>query len=496
MKKHTMLFILLLCSSTLFGQQENIQKLSSFINEVLKTAPQVPGLSVVVVQDDSIVFAGGFGWADIEKKIKATSETGFYIASTTKSFTALVAALLANQGKIDLKRSISTYAPFNRLKNKQVFENISILDLLTHQSGVSNDILSFKLAYAGDYSQQMINDLIDNYTTYNKEGKEFVYSNLGYYFFSVLLKEEFGLDWRELVRDQIFGPLKMSNTTAYMSVARQHDLAMPYIGILSQIPKPGYLMKEDDTMHAAGGIVSTASDIGCWLKFQLNEGRINGKQLYLSDVVRMTHLEQVKNKHNYSNIFDGKGYALGWRTGKFKSMPLIYHFGGYPGFFSHISFIPEKKIGVAIFVNHDLGNVPGNLIAEYAYDLYLGNSSSVKKHENEATKMLTELIKKKQEEVIEFDERLAQRKWQLTQPRKSYAGTYENTELGKIKVTVEQDQIMVSFGHTGCIATAMELPDAIRVELVPGEGIALKFIIKEQQVEAIKFKGITFSRSN
>jgi len=489
---YLILFLAFLNTYAVYAQGDKDKKLSAFIDKVLVVAPQLPGLSVVVVDGGHIRFAKGFGMADIDNKIKVSGETGFYIASATKPFTALLAAILAEKGKIDLNKPIIEYRPFKSFKDKTVFNNITVLDLLTHQSGADNSFLAFQLAYSGAYTRESILNLVEKHSKLNAGGKKFKYTNYGYNLFAILLKEELGLDWRDLLKEYIFVPLNMKNSTAYISEAEKKAMALPYIGFQSPKPEISYLLKTDATMHSAGGIISSAKDIGCWLMFELNSGRIDKKQVYPKETILKTQIPIVVTEHRYSKIFKGEGYGLGWRTGTFKNTPLVYHFGSFPGFFSHLSFLPQKKIGVGVLVNHDLGSVIGNLVAEYAYDLYLGDTASLITHEIFLNKELPELIKTAQLEEANQKEKFAKRPWKLTLPKSDYAGSYFNPDLGTITVQLINDQLKVLYGNTKVIATAFTEQDCIRIELVPGSGTVIQFIVSNQQVQEIKYSGMNF----
>jgi CubicO group peptidase (beta-lactamase class C family) len=493
MKKILAMLALLVPAVMAHGQDVKAQRLSLFADKVLKKIPQIAGISVVVVNADSVLFAKGFGWANFENKVQADAATGFYIASSTKPFTAFLAANLAAQGKIDLYKPITEYAPFKKFSNKTLFKDIRIFDLLTHQSGLDNPLLSISLAYSGHYTQKGVIDMVEKYTAANKEGKIFEYTNFGYYLFSIILKEELGLDWRDLLQQQIFEPLKMSNTSAYMSVAQKNQLAMPYNGILSATPERVLLFKTDATMHAAGGIVSSAADMGNWLMFQVNAGSAGNSQLYPKEMLLMTQKERVRNAHKFSAVFDGQGYGLGWRTGTFKNTPLVYHFGGYTGFFCHLSFLPEKKMGVAVFVNHDEGSIAGNLIAEYAYDLYMG-TPDLKKHEKYLNRKISKLIKKNQKSERKSIQQFAKRPWLLTLPKSSYAGSFANPELGTLTVAFEKEELVVTFGNMKAVATPLKATDGIRVELVPGSGSGIVFTVTNGRVEGFKYNGLSFTK--
>ena len=131
--------------------QDKSQQLEKFVNQTLEEIDIIPGLSVAVVMDAGIVFTKGFGLSNLETGEKATEKTNFYIASSTKAFNGLLATELAAEGRLDLNRDISTYKPFSEFENREVFEGVSVQDLLSHTSGIDNPYLSFLLAYIGPF---------------------------------------------------------------------------------------------------------------------------------------------------------------------------------------------------------------------------------------------------------------------------------------------------------------------------------------------------------
>lgn len=495
MKQGLILWCLLWINVIAYGQERKVDQLNTFVEEVLQRFPQVPGLNLVVVNQDSVLLAKGYGLADVEKRLRADANTSYYIASCTKSFTALLATILSEKGQLDFKKPLSTYAPFKNFKEKSHFDQVTVFDLLTHQSGLENEWLSIPLAYSGLYTRESILHLLEHYTVPKKTGKQFEYTNDGYYLLSILLQEEFGLDWREALREQVFAPLGMQHSSAYYSAVEPQQVAMPYLGILANHPERAYLNKTDATMHAAGGIMATAQDLGRWLMFQLNEGKIGGQQVYPAPWLQRTQQTYVANEHKYSAVFQGTGYGLGWRMGTFKQTPVVYHFGGYPGFFSHISFLPEKNLGVALVVNHDQGSVIGNLIAEYAYDLYLGDGAALKQHKEYLRKKLPQLIQSTQDAELKSQAKLAKREWLLSLPQAAYTGQYVHPELGTIVVKQQNNTLELTFGNMRSLATPYTLVESIRLELIPGSGTVVQFQVQNQQVSALKYRGMTFSKS-
>ncbi|HEU5186539.1 MAG TPA: serine hydrolase domain-containing protein, partial [Gemmatimonadaceae bacterium] len=112
-----------------------------------------PGMSIAVVRDTQVIYAKGFGWADVEARTPVTPQTIFYIASTTKSFTGLAAALLAEQGRLDLDAPLSRYLPTARLQTPLNPDSITLRSLLSHTHGIHGDgPIIFRTAYSGQHT--------------------------------------------------------------------------------------------------------------------------------------------------------------------------------------------------------------------------------------------------------------------------------------------------------------------------------------------------------
>src|SRR5687768_6753053 len=99
------------------NESELSTKLDAYIKTWMNRVPEVPGIAIVVVKDDKPVFLKAYGYADLESGKKADPNTLFYIASSTKSFTGLAAALL------DREKKILFNEPINRYMGNIVFKN-------------------------------------------------------------------------------------------------------------------------------------------------------------------------------------------------------------------------------------------------------------------------------------------------------------------------------------------------------------------------------------
>lgn len=479
-----------------FSQRKIKNDIDSFVKEALAKIPEVPGLTVTVVKDGKPFFVEAYGYADREKGLKSTTSTPFYIASTTKSFMGMATVILAEEGKIDLFVPLSTYKPFSGLKNKAVWDDITITDLLNHTSGISNGYLTYRDAYTGDKPIDVKVMLLEETTSKRGEGKTYQYDNLGYNILDILLELELGIDWRDLLDEKIFTPLNMKHTSAYISEAEKNNwgLAMPYMSTVEGESPRAYLMKDDGMMQAAGGLITSADDVANWLLFNLNDGKLKGKQVYPSSWVQQTH-KKISSHEEKGQIFNDNGYGLGWNTANFKSEDVIYHFGGYTGFFSHISFMPEQKIGVAVFANESyVGDNISNLIATYIYDLLIGQVTE--EGYEEGIDAVRNVVTRVHEAIAKDTKNREGRKWQLDLPMESYEGEYFNKLFGTIKVKVKDGAPEVSLGSLHCIATPFveSSRNAMRVALIPMRGGGLNFKLKDGKVYAANYQGQNFAR--
>jgi len=165
------------------------------IRKTLETFPDLPGIALVVIKDDKPIFVRAYGMADREAGIKADSDTLFYTGSSTKSFTALAAAMLDQEGKIKLSDPVTKYTPGIRFKN-EIPDKVSIQDLLTHTSGLRNGALINRLAFTGQIDQSEIDHVFADGTTFNDAAYgKYNYTNLGYNIYGLALHYHFLCKW-------------------------------------------------------------------------------------------------------------------------------------------------------------------------------------------------------------------------------------------------------------------------------------------------------------
>ena len=455
------------------------EKADAYMRRLMAAVPELPGVVWVVVKDDKPVWVKAYGWADHERHIKADENTLFYIASATKSFTAMAAALLDAQGKIRLDGRIGKYIPAITFKDRVPADKITVRNLLTHTSGLQNDALTFRMAYSGTVDSREMAQVVANATRYiDSNYLHYHYDNLGYNFYTVLLKEFMGMEWQQLVQQQILTPLGMRHSTAYLSQAKKQGrkIAAPYMLYGPDGLKRSPLEKTDNNLQSAGGLFLTANDAATWLLVNINKGKLNGRQVIPAPVMAACHQGYTVTQRDIAP-FTGKGsYGLGWQIGEYKGDPVHYHFGGFPGYRSHISFMPEQRIGVAVFVNESgLGGQIASLLATFAYDWWTGSD---KQFDSSYTRQLQDLVTRHEKNRQRYDQDYkarAARKLLLSQPLAAYAGKFVHPDYGTLEISVAGNALTVRIGLAHCVSTPYPANETIRVELIPGTGQPIQF---------------------
>ena len=208
----------LLSSGSLFAQGDPARDLTSTfdatIRKTLETIPEIPGIAFVVIKDDKPIFVKASGMADKEAGVKADADTLWYMGSTTKSFTALVAAMLDKEGKIKLDDPVTKYTSGIQFKTP-LPDKVTVRNLLTHTSGLNNGPLIHRTAFTGQIDKAEIARVFAEATTIDENifGK-YRYTNLGYNIYGLLLEKNLKLKWQDELQKRIFGPAKLDHSTA------------------------------------------------------------------------------------------------------------------------------------------------------------------------------------------------------------------------------------------------------------------------------------------
>lgn len=451
----------------------------------------VPGMGIVVVQGPEVIYQRGFGFADVAAQRPFTAATEFYIASTTKSFTGLAAALLAERGAWDLDAPLSRYLPGVALRPPLAADSISIRSLLAHTHGIANGgPLSMRLAYTGDLptSADRINALQQHRAA--SSGHAYAYGNIGYNVAAMAMDSLTHTPWQETLARELFTPLGMAHTSAYISRVPPEQMAQPYL-----IGSNGFTLlrlgKTDANMQSAGGLVTTLADMGTWLTVHINGGRLHGRQILPAHAVAETHRNQVPSPINSRGYFQQVGYGFGWQIVLLGDDTLLNHGGGFPGYATHMSFMPDRHAGVAVMANEsELGPPLVDLLAVAVYDVIRGRGTIAA----DSLATIKALFDERRAQVAADRARRAARPQVLPFPLDAYVGAFTNPNWGTLELALVEGKLLARMGVAQSDVEVFDgAKNQLRVELF-GSGDVVTVIMEGERAQALEVGGNRFAR--
>ena len=449
-----------------------------------------PGLGIVVVRDTQVVYLKGLGYADVEARRPFTPQTVFYVASTTKSFTGLAAAMLDLQGTFRLDAPLSRYLPGARLKPPRHADSITIRQLLSHSHGIAGGPVEMRLAYTGEYqgNQQLVSLLAEHDAL---PDQSYRYSNLGYNVAAMAMEKVTGESWKETLQRLIFTPLGMKSTSAFVSRFPAERLAMPYGSTPAGTARIRY-GKMDANMQSAGGLVTSLEDEARWLEAHLNDGRVDGRQVLPAAAIREAHRPQARYSRNARGV-SLVGYGLGWNIGLLNGRDTLFtHGGGFAGFSTSMSFAPAHRVGIVVMANTgDLGGALTELAAQAVYGILAGGAPM----SPDSLAVLRGMVARERENIEADRARRAARPQTTPLPLAAYAGRYESPLLGTLVLELNPEGKLEA--RAGVAWSAVEVFDGtrhqLRVELF-GSGSVLTMNVESDRVVGATLNGQTFRR--
>lgn len=318
-------------------------------------SPNTPGCAIGVVRNDSLIYAKGYGVANLEYDIPITPKTIFYLASVSKQFTGYAILLLAKEGKLNLTDQVRSHLPWIPDFKKI----ITIRHLLNHTSGIRDDLSMASFGGLGDgiVTQDLAIQYIKNSRALNYDtGEKYLYSNSNYVLLAEIVKERSGKSFKAFVDSALFKPLDMKHSffldepnklvknraASYYKTGNQFNNAPHEVFTLGD-----------------GGMFSNIEDLSKWVMNFYNP--------------KVGSAEDISKFGENGILNDGSKipYALGIVTNQYKGLKQYTHSGSLAGFRTNISVFPELKIAFIVLSNN--GTVNATAKSNQLADIFLKN---------------------------------------------------------------------------------------------------------------------------
>jgi len=467
--------------------------LAAFARRVVESG-LTPGMAVAVTVGDWVAYADGFGLADVSTGRHVTGDTPFYIASTTKSLTATAAALAASAGELEFAAPMVRYLPGARLPTGVPRERITVHDLAALTHGLSgNGPVVLRTAYTGEFTTDQLLDLLRYHEPTGDYGS-FNYNNLGYNLLGLVLEAVYHESWKDVVRRLVLDPIGMTSTSAYLSRIPPDRIAEPHEGTSDGWRRMA-LGKDDRNLHAAGGHFASARDLARYLAAHISGGIVDGERVLPAAPLLLTHRQQVTQDRTFGP-YHRHGWGYGWDLGTYAGDTLLHRFGGFAGYRSHMSFMPQRGVGVVVLVNGEgPASAAADLVADYAYDRLLGRDGV----DARAAVALDSLVAGLAAYRRGITEHLAERRARLAplrHPLADFAGTYASPLLGHMEWRVVAEGLELRMGVVRSRAEVYDAAkDQLRIE-VGGGGQVATFVFPDGggPARAVRLAGVEFAR--
>lgn len=326
----------------------------------------ISGLSVTLVDDQQIVYANGFGFADKARRHPAKRDTIYRCGSISKLFTAIAAMQLVEQGKLDLDKPVTDFAPDFRIVNPfPDAKPVTLRQSMCHRSGLVRE------APVGGYFDdsepgmaKTVASLASCVMVYPPDSKT-KYSNSGVTVVGHVVERVSGEPFAAYQQRHVLGPLGMASSAFLMNRQLRPRLAKGYLPVADG--KGGFREIEAPPFElgtiAAGNLYTTAEDLGRFLTTLFARGRVGERRLLKAETLTEMFTPQLTKETN--------GFGLGFNIGRFRGRKTVNHTGAVYGFTSLISGMPEEKLGVVILCNDDIATGPVRKLGALGLSLLL-----------------------------------------------------------------------------------------------------------------------------
>lgn len=308
---------------------------------------KIPGATVSVVKDGEVLFAKGYGEADVaEGKPVVADETLFRVGSVSKLFTSTAAMQLVEEGKLDLDEDVNAYLGDVEIPDTYPGRPVTLRNLLTHTAGFEQEFVGSGARTEADYvplGEYLAG--IDPPARVRPPGEVTSYSNYGMALIGRIVEEESGMSFARYVEENVTAPLGMDGTTA----------AQPLEPRLRERLAKGYTVEGGEPVAApfeyieeapAGSVSSTSTDMARFMIAQLQNGRYGDARILQEATAKQMHTKQFSNAPGLSS---GMGFGFYGQT--VNGERVIEHGGNTFLYHSIAVLLPERNVGFFVSYN-------------------------------------------------------------------------------------------------------------------------------------------------
>ncbi|MBD3415327.1 MAG: serine hydrolase [Candidatus Aminicenantes bacterium] len=317
---------------------EAIQKFEQYVEQRMPT-DQIPGLSIGFMKND-FTWAKGFGYSDLENKVKAKPQSSYRMASVSKTFTAIAVLKLMEEGRIDLDEQVQIYVPYFPKKKWPV----TIRQVLGHLGGISHyKDYDIEGHFKNHMNTKQAISVFKDFELVAEPGTEYNYSSYGFNLLGAVIEEASGQSYGDYITENIFQPLGMTDSRMESSEDLIPHRVQGYRLINSEIKNSEFV--DISSRFAAGGTRSTVIDL---LKY--------GKGICEEKILQPETWNMI-----FSTMATAEGqstwYGMGWSVSPLKGHFRVGHSGSQPETRTQLLIFPTENFAIAAGTNLERANL-------------------------------------------------------------------------------------------------------------------------------------------
>ncbi len=299
----------------------------------------VPGASVVVIRNGRVVIRQAFGMADVERRVAATPETDYRLASVSKQFTAMAVMLLAKDGKLRYDQPVRDFLP----ELPAAARAVTVRHLLNHTSGLWDyeDLIPETRTTQLD-DRDVLALLAAKDSAYFPPGAQYRYSNSGYVLLGIIVARVSGMSFPDFVQTRIFAPLGMRASVVHV----EGSDTVPHRAY-GYSPRGGSFEQTDQSVTSAtlgdGGIYTNVDDMTRWDRALDGTALVDSATMALATTPPQLPAGAVKQ------------YGFGWFVDTYRGEKRWRHTGETSGFRNAILRFPDRHLTIVILTNRSSG---------------------------------------------------------------------------------------------------------------------------------------------
>lgn len=324
---------------------------------------QIPGFSVAVVHDQDVLWSGGIGVADRERRAPANPDTLYSICSISKLFTAVAVMQERDAGRLRLDDPVQRHLPWFTLAAVPGSAEVTVGALLTHSAGLPRETGHAYWTGPGFTfpSTDAIRSRQPGRATLYPADTYFQYSNLGLTLAGEVAAASAGVPYDTLVRTRVLDPLGLSSTFTHMREAREAGrLATGYGAISREGTRAVMPFFDAEGIGPAAGFASSAADLARFASWQFRLLRTGTTEVLAANTLR--EMQRVHWVDPDFSVTRGLGFRV-WRN---QDRTFVGHAGSCPGFRTELLLRPDERIAIVLLAN---AQVNTGILAQSAYDV-------------------------------------------------------------------------------------------------------------------------------